>query len=156
MPKAMPMEEKIKACLERHPDWPDQRIQNAIRGSTMTAVRAIRAGQPLPESGPPPRAAALRPLMSLIAVDDIKRKYDMFGAIMDIIRSLPAGHVISEQDLKQSIEHPDPFRFKRTIEAREKELEPYRIMLKYKGSEAKYHYARPDVIADLRRTMETP
>ena len=101
-------------------------------------------------------ADALHPNVTLVSVEEIKRKYDMFGAIMEIIRGLPAGQVITESDLKQSVDHPDPYRFKKTMDAHEKELEPYRIMLKYRGSEAKYHYGKPEVVADLKATLERP
>ena len=149
----MTIEERIKAAISRYPDRDDRRISKGLSRVTVAMVRAVRAGQPVPL---PPAQAPLPANVSLISVDDIKRKYDMFTAIMDIIRVLPQGQVITEQDLKASIEHPDPYRFKRTLEAHEKELEPYRIMLKYKGSEPKYHYARPEVISDLRRILETP
>jgi hypothetical protein len=154
----MTIEEKIKGSIARHPEWDDRRVSRNAHGSTLAMVAAVRAGEPIPEpeKADAVPAAHLRPNVTLISVEDIKRKYDMFGAIMDIIRSLAVGDVIDEPNLKASVDHPDPFRFKRTIEAHEKELEPYRIMLKYKGSEPKYHYARPDVIADIRRTLEKP
>lgn len=147
------IEERIKAALARYPERDDRHISKSLHGVTVAMVRAVRAGQPVPL---PPAPAQLPANVSLVSVDDIKRKYDMLKAIMDVIRALPAGRVIAEPELKASVEHPDPYRFKRTLEAHEKELEPYRIMLKYKGHEPKYHYARPEVIADLRRTLETP
>jgi len=154
----MTLEEKIKGGIARHPDRDDRLIAKAVRGATVAMVRAIRAGEPIPEPGPEPPAAtiALHPNVTLVTVDEIKRRYDMFGAIMEIIRGLPSGAVITEADLKQSVDHPDPFRFRKTLEAHEKELEPYRIMVKYRGSEAKYHYGKPEVIADLRATLERP
>ena len=157
MPKTSPVEDRLRACFAKHPDWPDERIAAAIVGSRREMVRAIRAGEPLPEPPTKPEfAAALHPNVTLVSVNDIKRKYDMYGAIMEIIRTLPPGQVITEGDLKQSVDHPDPYRFKKTMDAHEKELEPYRIMLKYRGSEAKYHYGKPEVIADLRVTLEKP
>lgn len=154
----MTLEEKIRAAIARHPDWDDRHISRTARGATLAAVAAIRSGRPLPEPEPDPPAApvTLHPNVTLVTVEDIKRRYDMFGAIMEIIRGLPPGSVIAEPDLKQSVDHPDPFRFKRTLEAREKDLEPYRIMLKYRGSEAKYHYGKPEVVADLKATLERP
>ena len=156
-PVTSPLSDRLKACFEKHADWTDERIAAAIVGSTRAMVRAMRAGEPLPEPPTKPECAAvLHPNVTLVSVDDIKRKYDMFGAIMEIIKTLPPGQVITEGDLKQSVDHPDPYRFKKTMDAHEKELEPYRIMLKYRGSEAKYHYGKPEVIADLRVTLEKP
>ncbi len=151
------LEEKIRGSIARHPDWDDRHVAKSVLGSTKAMVLAVREGRPISESIPLPAAPAqLSPNVTLVSVDDIKRKYDMFGAIMDIIKNLPPGQVITEADLKQSIDQPDPFRFKKTMEAHEKELDPYRIMLKYRGSEAKYHYGKPEVIADLRATLERP
>ena len=154
----MTIEERIKAGMLRHPERDDRLIAKSIRGVTMAMVKAVREGKALPEPAPEPAAftAALHPNVTLVSVEEIKRKYDMFGAIMEIIRGLPPGQVITEADLKQSVDHPDPYRFKKTMDAHEKELEPYRIMLKYRGSEAKYHYGKPEVVADLKATLERP
>ena len=160
MPKSAPLLERIKACLEKHPDWPDERIAAAIVGSGIANVRAVRAGEPLPkvvtaivEVTP---KGQLTSGVTLISLDDIKRKYDLYAQILEVICDLPSGQVISETDLRTCVQSPDPLRFRRTIEAHEKELEPYRIMLKYKSSEARYHYAKPEVITDLRNILEKP
>jgi len=160
MPKSAPLLERIKACLEKHPDWDDVRVAAAIVGSGITNVRAVRAGEPLPkvvtaivEVTP---KGQLTSGVTLISLDDIKRKYDLYAQILEVICDLPSGQVISETDLRTCVQSPDPLRFRRTIEAHEKELEPYRIMLKYKSSEARYHYAKPEVISDLRNILEKP
>jgi hypothetical protein len=160
MPKSAPLLERIKACLEKHPDWDDVRVAAAIVGSRRELVRAVRAGEPLPETVTAivevtPKGQ-LTSGVTLISLDDIKRKYDLYAQILEVICDLPSGQVISETDLRACIQTPDPLRFKRTIEAHEKELEPYRIMLKYKSSEARYHYAKPEVISDLRNILEKP
>lgn len=159
----MTLTERIRAAIERYPEKDDHRVANAIRGATVAAVRIVRAGGDAPEPAPmtPPPAGdeskpQVGPGVTLIAVADIKRKYDLFQAILDVIGSLPPGAVITEPDLRASIDQPDQFRFRKTLEAHDRELEPYRIMIKYKGSEARYHYARPEVIADIRRTLEKP
>lgn len=159
----MTLTERISAAIERHPEKDDRYISKGIRGATLAAVRAVRAGEPIPEPvpmTPHPIGAETKtqigPGVTLIPVEDIKRKYDLFQAILDVIGSLPPGAVITEPDLRASIDQPDQFRFRKTLEAHDRELEPYRIMIKYKGSEARYHYARPEVISDIRRTLEKP
>ncbi len=155
----MTLTERISAAIERHPEKEDRAIANSIRGATLAAVRIVRAGGDAPEPAPimpPPVATQIGPGVTLIPVEDIKRKYDLFQAILDVVGSLPPGAVITEPDLRASIDQPDQFRFRKTLEAHDRELEPYRIMIKYKGSEARYHYARPEVIADIRRTLEKP
>jgi len=156
MPKTAPVEDRLRACLASHPDWTVERIAASIVGSTRAMVRAMRAGEPLPERVEVTPKGQLTAGVTLVSLDDIKRKYDLFAQIIEVINDLPPGQVISETDLRACIQTPDPLRFKRTIEAHEKELEPYRIMLKYKSSEARYHYAKPEVIQDLRNILEKP
>jgi len=160
MPKTSPVEDRLRTCLTKHPEWTDERIAAAIVGSRREMVRAMRAGEPLPETVTTivevtPKGQ-LTSGVTLISLDDIKRKYDLYAQILEVICDLPSGQVISETDLRTCVQSPDPLRFRRTIEAHEKELEPYRIMLKYKSSEARYHYAKPEVISDLRNILEKP
>ena len=59
----MTLEEKIRGCIERHPDWDTKRISNAT-GGMKAEVEAVRRGEGLPprhESpfAPLPPAAAL-------------------------------------------------------------------------------------------------
>jgi hypothetical protein len=160
MPKSAPLLERIKAGIARHPERNDRLIAKSIRGITVAMVRAVREGRPLPETVTAiveitPKGQ-LTSGVTLISLDDIKRKYDLYAQILEVICDLPPGQVISETDLRTCVQSPDPLRFRRTIEAHEKELEPYRIMLKYKSSEARYHYAKPEVITDLRNILEKP
>lgn len=54
----MPIEEKVKRCLERHPEWNTKRISNST-GATVPMVESIRGGGPIGKS---PSAEAQTPL----------------------------------------------------------------------------------------------
>jgi hypothetical protein len=54
----MPVEEKIKRCLERHPEWTTKRIANSS-GTIQAAVESIRGGGPI---GADPASASATPL----------------------------------------------------------------------------------------------
>lgn len=148
--------ERIRLALERHPDRDDRYISKVSR-ATLSDVRAVKAGGEVPD-----REAQAQPAGQLVAnatvipVEDIKRHYDTFAQIMEVIRDLPPGGVITEQELRGCIQSPDPLRFKRTVEAHEKDLEPYRLLVKYRSSEPRYHYGKPEVIRDLRLALERP
>jgi hypothetical protein len=49
----MTAEEKLKLCLERHPEWTDARITKTAKGANVAMVKAMRAGLPLPPAPPP-------------------------------------------------------------------------------------------------------
>jgi len=59
----MTLEERIKGCIARHPDWTDKRICNAT-GARHADVGAMRRGEAVPPRAepafaPPPPAASL-------------------------------------------------------------------------------------------------
>lgn len=56
-----PLQERIAACLVRHPDWDDKRVCNSIVGSRIADVKAVRSGVPLPLAPPPLAPAVAQP-----------------------------------------------------------------------------------------------
>lgn len=147
----VPVEERVRLCIERHPGWDTGRITDAIHGATAQMVKEAKAkmeGQPAPTV--PARAAS--PLVSL---ESLKAKFDTVGAIRRELAKLPRGKLIPEQDLRVLISGSDSARFRRAVESNETEFEPYRIKVRLpgQGSEGKWHWGHPDDVADLQAEM---
>jgi hypothetical protein len=119
----MNIEEKIKSCISRHPEWDDRRVSRNAHGSTLAMVAAVRAGQPIEE---PPSDM---PCAGTISLDAIRSRYDIAAAIRRELTKLKPGALITENEMRQRAAGKDASRFRRTWENNE-EFRANRIKLK--------------------------
>lgn len=126
MPKTAPLEDRLRACLARHPDWDDARIRNAIIGSTIEMVRAVRAGEPMPTAA----AEEQKKIETgTITLAQVRARYDIAAAIRAELAKLKPGALIQERELCQRAAGKDAARFRRTVENNE-EFKANRIRLR--------------------------
>jgi hypothetical protein len=148
------IDERIKACIVRHPDWDDRRVSNSIAGSKIPQVRAIMGGSPpAPESPPPPVKPAAP--SGFVSLDKIRDRYDIKAAIFREISRIPRGKLISENDLAARAAGNDRIRFRRTVENGADEFEPYRIKLRLDDSaDGKFYWGAMPDIAEAKRIRD--
>lgn len=146
----MTVEEKIKAAIERHPDWDDLRIANSC-SAPIAAVRAIRAGEPIP---------ANQVLMSaqegagLVSLEKIIQKYDIKAAIERELATLPKGKLIEENELCRRAAGTDKQRFRRTVENNEEFFKVRRIRLKIEDGEPRWFWGSVQDIAEALKIRD--
>ena len=145
------VEEKVRRCIARHPDWPDRRIALSINkgGNCKVAdVKAIRLGLSMPQQQSQERS-------SLISLKKIIEKYDIRTAILHEIAKLPEGQLILEADLCKETAGTDRNRFRRTVENNADEFRSLRIKLKLDdSSEGKWYWGHPGDIAEAQRIRD--
>jgi hypothetical protein len=107
----MTIEERIKACLSRHPEWEDKRVAAAIVGSGIAAVRAVREGRPV--EAPP---ADDKPAPGVITLDAVRARYDVAAAIRRELDRLKPGALVIEAEMRQRAAGKDANRFRRAVE----------------------------------------
>jgi hypothetical protein len=104
----MTIEDRIKGCVERHPDWDDARVSNAIAGSSVAAVRLVRAGETVP--------AEDKPAPGVITLDAVRARYDVAAAIRRELDRLKPGALVLEAEMRQRAAGKDANRFRRAVE----------------------------------------
>jgi hypothetical protein len=147
------IEERIKACVERHPDWGAARISNSIAGSKIPQVRAIMGGPPsAPETpAPPPPPAKPAAPSGFVTLDKIRDRYDIKAAILRELARIPRGKLIGENDLAAKAAGNDRNRFRRTVENNADTFEPHRIKLRLDDSaDGKYFWGGREDIATAK------
>jgi hypothetical protein len=153
----MTLEDRIKSCISRHPDWDDRRIASAIRGSSRTAVRAVRAGRPIPEEvhGWPLEPAGQDPEAGHLTLADVRKRYDTAQAIRDEILAAKPGILISERELCLKVCGRDMARFRRAVENAE-DLKGCRVKLRLdtESREGIYYWGRKADVAEAIRLRD--
>ena len=153
-------EERIKACIARHPDWDSGRVANslAVKIAEVEAIRGpvipVRPGETIypghPKADPPAPAAA-----GLISLEKVKARYDIKAAIFREIGKLGKGKLISENDLAQRAAGNDRNRFRRTVENNADDFEPHRIKLRLDDSgDGKFYWGRREDIGEAKRIRD--
>ena len=154
---AIPLEEKIRHCIERHPDWDNVRMANSIGTRTRNIV-AFREGKPLTVPVYIPIASTANPTSivesGLISIDKVLQRYDIRAAIFRELALIPKGKLLSEVELCQRAAGTDKYRFRRAIENNEAELRPFRIRLKLDEGEAKWFWADRETIEAAQRIRD--
>jgi hypothetical protein len=149
MPKSAPLLERIKACLEKHPDWPDERIAAAIVGSRREMVRAIRAGEPLPETVTAIVEEAKKAETGTISLAQVRARYDIAAAIREELAKLKPGALILERELSQRAAGKDAARFRRTVEnVEEFRANRVKLRLDQDASEGAWYWGNQSTIAE--------
>lgn len=150
----MMLEDRVRACLARHPEWTAQRIANST-GARQAAVEAVRAGLPIVAQGDPPVLAPVPPVnASLVSLDKVIARYDVKAAILHEIGELPKGKLIVEAELCQRTAGTDRNRFRRCLDNCADELKALRIKLRLDDStEGKWYWGRAADIEQAQRIV---
>jgi hypothetical protein len=155
--RAISLEEKIRGCIERHPDWDNVRIANAI-GTRRGNIAAFREGRALNIAAfiPVPAASTTLPTESgLISLDKVLQRYDVRSAILRELVLIPKGKLISEVELCQRAAGTDKNRFRRTVENNEVEFRPLRIKLRLDDStDGRWYWGAATDIAEAQRIRD--
>lgn len=129
------IEDRIKCCIARHPEWPAERINNSIAGSNIAMVRAIMAGTAVPIEGTTvPKPESAPEISGYVSLDLICEKLDVKSAILREIGKIPKHKVIPEAEMVSRTAGTDRNRFRRIIENNAEEFRPYRTMVKTRES----------------------
>lgn len=154
----MTIEERIQAALTRRPDRDDQGVAKSLRGVTVAMVRAVRAGQPMPEAAVPtsdPRPGAA-PCAGTITLDAVAARYDIAAAIRREIGKLKPGVLILETELRVRAAGRDATRFRRAIENTD-EFKAHRIKLQLdpEAKEGAWYWGDKSTIAAAVKTRDS-
>jgi hypothetical protein len=137
------LEERIKACMEKHQDWDDARVANAIVGSGRAAVRAVREGRPVEE-----HPGQEKPVVGVITLDAVRARYDIAAAIKRELAKLKPGALILETEMRQRAAGRDANRFRRTVDnAEEFKANRIKLQLDPDGGEAAWYWGDNSTIA---------
>lgn len=155
---SIPLEEKIRGCIERHPDWDNVRIANSIGTRTRNIV-AFREGKPLtvPVDIPivPATNSVPAPESGLVSLEKVIQRYDFRAAIYRELAVIPQGKLISEAELCQRVAGTDKSRFNRCRENNEAEFRPLRIKLRLDdSSEGRWYWGAALDIAEAQRIRD--
>ena len=107
-----PIEDRLRDCLAKHADWPDERIAAAIVGSRREMVRAMRAG----ESIVPIIEEEKKTEAGVISLDAVRARYDIAAAIREELAQLKPGALVLEREFSLRVAGKDATRFRRTVE----------------------------------------
>lgn len=150
----MTIEERIKAAITRRPERDDSRTSKAL-GVPIAAIRAVRAGQSVPESGAPPPPEDRGNSNSFVSLDRVRARYDICAAIERELASIPRGRMILEADLCQRTAGSDRNRFRRTVENNEERFRGNRIKLRLDdSSEGRWYWGHPEDISEAIRIRD--
>jgi len=140
------LEEKIRRCAGRHPDWPAWRIAKTV-GTTKAEVDRVLEGK---ENVTPP----VSPENCYVSIEKIRMKYDIKSAIYRELSNIPRGKLISEAELCFRTAGTDRARFRRVVENNEEEFRRFRIKLRLDDGEPKWFWGHPDDIAEAIRIRD--
>ena len=154
----MTLTERIRAALARHPDRDDRHISKGIRGATLAAVRAVRAGEDVPEPAPmtPPPAAGTCEA-GTITLDAVRARYDTAASIRAYVAELRKGVLKLEREVCQQTAGKDAGRFRRAVENNSDEFKAYRIRLKLDQDqpEGSWYWGNRETIAQAMRLRDS-
>jgi hypothetical protein len=124
----MTVEERIKACIAAHPDWPNYRVGKSIRGVGVAVIAQVRAGESIQE--PAPIQA------NIISLDKLKAKYDTAAAIQRELAKVPPKNFIYEDELRELAAGRDRNRFRRTVENNPELFSAHRLKVRLSDSDS--------------------
>jgi len=148
-----PIEDRIKACAVKHPDWPAERVNNSIAGSNIAMVRAIMAGGAVPIES----TTVLKPESSAyVSLDKIRARYDTAAAIDRELLRITRGKVLPEVEFCQRVTGKDKYRFNRCVENSGTKYSANRIKFRMDDDkEPKWHWGHADDIAETKRIIDS-
>lgn len=152
------IEDRVKACMEKHPDWPAERVNNSIAGSKIIMIRTIMAGGAVPVESTTvlkPESLVKPELSAYVSLDLICEKLDVKSAIFREIGKIPKNKVIPEAEMISRTAGTDRNRFRRIIENNAEEFRPYRTMVKTKEfPNGSWFWASAEAIARINKLRD--
>jgi hypothetical protein len=154
----MTNEERIKAGIIRHPDWPDVKIAQSAdcRKADVAIVRAggsllLRASVSQPAVPAPGESVS-----GLVSMEKVVARYDVKSAILREIGAVPEGALMLETELCLRCSGQDRNRFRRTVENNESEFKQLRVKLRLDDStDGKWYWGHPKTIAEALKIRDT-
>jgi hypothetical protein len=110
--KTRPVEDRLRDCLAKHPDWTDERVAASIVGSRREMVRAMRAGEPVA----PIIEEAKKVEAGTITLAAVRARYDIAAAIREELARLKPGALVLEREFCLRVAGKDAARFRRAVE----------------------------------------
>ena len=148
MPKPSPVEDRLRACLASHPDWTVERIAASIVGSTRAMVRAMIAGEPLPETVTAIVEEAKKAEVGTISLAQVRARYDIAASIKRELAKLKPGALILEAEMRQRAAGRDANRFRRTVDNTEEfKVNRIKLQLDPEGGEAAWYWGDVSTIS---------
>ena len=145
----MPIEEKIKRCLERHPEWTSKRISNST-GGIVSLVESIRGGGPIEEK---PRAETSG--AGLVTLADVRQRFDIPAAIKRELGRLGKGQLMPEDELCRLTAGRDRNRFRRAVDNNPALPQTHRVKLRLDDSgDGKFFWGNAADISEARHIYE--
>lgn len=149
-----PLADRIRDCIARHPDWDVIRIASAVRGSSRIAIKAVMAGEPIPEM-PDGDADISKTEAGVIDLAAVRKRYDIAAAIRAELASMKPGALVLEREMCQRTAGRDAARFRRTIE-NTTEFRAYRVKLRLDPdqTEGAWYWGRSEDVAEAIRLRD--
>ena len=149
MPKTSPVEDRLRACISNHPDWTVERIAASIVGSTRAMVRAMIAGEPLPETVTAIVEEAKKAEVGTISLAQVRARYDIAAAIREELARLKPGALVLEREFCLRVAGKDASRFRRTVEnVEEFRANRVKLRLDQDASEGAWYWGSQSTIAE--------
>lgn len=134
------VEEKVRRCIARHPDWNCKRVMHSTsaRKAIIEKVKAELSGTlKTPEAKD----------SGVISLEKVRARYDTVSAIERELALLEKGKFMAETELAQRACGSDRSRFRRAVENNEDLFKTRRAKLKLDDSGAKWWWAHQEDIA---------
>lgn len=141
------IEQRVKNCIAKHPDWPAERIQPAIVGSGIAMIRTIMAGGPV---SPAPKTES----SAYVSLDKIRARYDIAAAIDRELLKLPRGKLISEAEFCQRVAGYDKNRFRRCVENNDAKYGPHMIKLRLDEGDPKWFWGSAQDVSEALKMRD--
>ena len=169
----MDLAEKIKRCLERHPDWPNSRIAKST-GARHDAIEAVRRGEQPPPGEPvvplqisPENAAEIRGRVKAwrgqhqqappasVSLAAVRERFDIAASIRRTIAGIQRGTLLPEDELCRLTAGRDRSRFRRAIENNPDLARAHRVRLRLDDStDGKFFWGHEIDIAEAVRLRD--
>lgn len=152
----MNLNERIFACLQRHPDWDTARVAKSC-AARHGDVDAVRRGEQVSDPGTaeqfPTRQPATAPAgISLAAV---REKLDVAAMIRREVSKIPGGQLIPEDEMCRLTAGRDRNRFRRAVENNADVFRPHRVRLRLDdSSDGKWYWGRAADITEAARIRD--
>lgn len=153
----MDIPERIKRCIDRHPDWDDKRIAKTS-GARYADVEAVRRGEPVPNKGTPEAVSFVEltpPPPSVVTLAAIREKLDVAAMIRRELGKVGRGQLLPEDELCRLTAGRDRNRFRRAVENNPEEFRAHRIRLRLdESTDGKWYWGRKDDVAEALRIRD--
>lgn len=150
--KTIDVNEKVRRCVAKHPDWHWKRIASAT-GGHKPVIEAILRGEPVPELTPAPAPGPVdSSAPGCISLSAVRDKLDIAAMIRREVNRIPRGQLMPEDDLCRLTAGRDRNRFRRAVENNADCFRAHRVRLRLdESTEGKWYWGQaPDVAEAIR------